>query len=563
MRIFAFNFLFFTFLLPTVSVFSNDTITNRFSAIAEQVDRNALSHAKIAKKYVSELQHIAEKHPDNISFTVEMLYREATVNYYQLINDSSLLMKCKFVGHTLSANQYPFEIAVLNYSLAMCYSVNGDFATAFTYALKSLEEFKKFENQSFTCKLYCILGNILFITKSKDEAMECYRKAISLAVPGERDYYLPFIAMYSNLAYDENYKQIGIDTLEHFLSHPEHCSDKGLLLTASFNLGSIYYTLGDEVKGAEKYNLCKQYIDVYEIDNHMLQFGLIYNLSEYYFDKGKFQEALNCIAPAKEIAMNNHNLMQQSYILLLISKIYENLNHLDSAYFYLIQYKEVREQIINNSRIIDSYKAYITVYLESLEKELTIAAQAKKQFLIVIIFVSVIFLLMLRLLLALLQRRRRMFLQIEKDKLIKRLQEDKIESQKRELTSSVLLLSRKNELLEQIDEHVKSLPQNNYDVKSIKQIVKGNLTVEEVWGTFMLHFDKVHPDFFDKLKAHTPTLTENNLRFCAYLLIGMSAKQIAQVLNMSPDNVRKSSYRLKKKLSLGEQESLYDFLRTV
>jgi len=170
---------------------------------------------------------------------------------------------------------------------------------------------------------------------------------------------------------------------------------------------------------------------------------------------------------------------------------------------------------------------------------------------------------MLGQLLTQLQRRKRMFLQIEKDKLIKRLQDDKIESQKRELTSSVLLLSRKNELLEQIDVHVNALPQNNYDVKEIKKIVKGNLTVEEVWGTFMIHFDKVHPGFFNKLKVRTPDLTENNLRLCAYILIGMSAKQIAQVLNMSPENVRKSSYRLKKKLLLGEDESLSDFLKTV
>lgn len=561
MRIFAFCFLFLTFILQTVSVFSKDTITNRFAAIAEQVELNAFSHLQISKKYISELQSIAEKNLDNITFTVEVLYKEATINYYQLLNDSTLLMKCKFVIHTLNAAQYPFENALLNFSLSMCHHVDGNFAMAFTYALRALEQFKKLKNQPFISKTYYILGNILFITKSKDEAMECYQKAISFAVPGERDYYLPFIAIYSNLVYHENYKQIGIDTLEHFLSHPEQCSDKGLLLAASFNLGSIYYTLGDEVKSIEKYYLCKHYINVYEIDNQMLQFGLIYNLSTFYFDKGKYREALNCITPAKEIALNNKNLMQKSYILILISEIYENLGHLDSAYFYILEHKKVCEKILNNSRIIDSYKAYITVYLESLEKELTIATQAKKQFFIVIVFISIIFLLLVKLLLALLQRRRRMFLQIEKDKQIKRLQEDKIESQKRELTSSVLLLSRKNELLEQIDEHVKSLPQSNYDVRAIKQIVKGNLTVEEVWSTFRIHFDKVHPGFFDKLRAYIPALTENNLRLCAYLLIGMTGKQIAQVLNMSPDNVRKSTYRLKKKLLLGEEENLHDFLR--
>jgi hypothetical protein len=499
----------------------------------------------------------------NIGFTAELLYREAVVNYYHLMNDANLLLKCEFAARALSTEQYPFENALLNYSLSMCYYTDGNFAMAFTYALKSLEEFKKLENKLFISKLYSILGNILITTRSRDEAIECYRKAISFTTPAQRDYYWPFISLYSNVIYTKKYNQAEIDTLEHFLSNPESCADKGLWASASLNLGSIYYYLGDNQKSKEKLNLCKDYINMYEIDNQMLQCKLIYILSKFHFDKGEYKEALSSIAPAKEIAMKNNNLMQQSYILLFISETYENLNNLDSAYFYIIRYKEVCDEIINNARIIDSYKAYISVYLESLEKGLKIAVQEKKQLFIIIIFVSIIFLLMLRILLSQLQRRRRIFQQVEKDKLIKRLQEDKIESQKRELTASALLLSRKNELLEQIDEHVKFLPKDNYDVKEIKKIVKGNLTVEEVWSTFRIHFDKVHPGFFDNLKARTPELTENNLRLCAYLLIGMSGKQIAQVLNMSPDNVRKSSYRLKKKLMLGEEKNLYDFLRTL
>jgi uncharacterized ubiquitin-like protein YukD len=100
-------------------------------------------------------------------------------------------------------------------------------------------------------------------------------------------------------------------------------------------------------------------------------------------------------------------------------------------------------------------------------------------------------------------------------------------------------------------------------VKALKQIVKDNLMAEQVWDNFVIHFNNVHPDFFEKLKQRAPTLTENNLRLCAYLRISMTPKQIAQVLNISFENVRKSSYRLKKKLLLGEEDNLYDFLRNI
>ena len=563
MKNFALSFLLIAFIASYFSVFSNDTVLSHFSTISEQVDINAFSHPQIAKKYISELESIADMYPENINLTAEVLYRKSSVNFYQLTDDSILLAKCKFMALALSAAQYPFESALLDYSLSMCYYTNGDFTMAFTYALKSLEQFLKTDNQLFISKLYCLLGHIFLTTRSRDEAIECYWKAISFATTEQRDYYLPYVALYSNVVYTKKYNQNEIDSLVHFLKNPERCTDKGVWVSASLNLGSIYYYLGDEQKSIEYLNLCQHYIDLYDIDNQMLKCKLIYILTKFHFDKGEYREALKCIAPAKEIAMNNNNLMQQSYILLFISDIYMKMNRVDSAYHYLWRYKEVGDKIVNNSRIIDAYKAYISVYLESLEKGLKIAAQEKKQLHIIIVFISVIFLLMVGQLLTQLQKRKRMFLQIEKDKLIKRLQDDKIESQKRELTSSVLLLSRKNELLEQIDVHVNALPQNNYDVKEIKKIVKGNLTVEEVWGTFMIHFDKVHPGFFNKLKVRAPDLTENNLRLCAYILIGMTAKQIAQVLNMSPDNVRKSSYRLKKKLLLGEEDSLPDFLKTV
>ena len=55
----------------------------------------------------------------------------------------------------------------------------------------------------------------------------------------------------------------------------------------------------------------------------------------------------------------------------------------------------------------------------------------------------------------------------------------------------------------------------------------------------------------------------NELRLCAYFRIGMSIKQIAQILNVSPESIRIHRYRLKKKLMLGEEENIDDFIRNV
>jgi len=212
MKNFASNFLLFAFIMSTLSVFSNDTILKHFTSVSEQVDSNAFSHPKIAKKYISDLESIADMYPENINLTAEVLYRKSSVNFYQFTDDSILLSKCKFMALALSAGQYPFESALLDYSLSMCYFTNGNFTMAFTYALKSLEQFKKNGNQLFTSKLYCLMGHIFLTTRSKDEAIECYRKAISYAHKEQRDYYLPYVALYSNVIYTKKKFQAEIDS---------------------------------------------------------------------------------------------------------------------------------------------------------------------------------------------------------------------------------------------------------------------------------------------------------------------------------------------------------------
>jgi DNA-binding NarL/FixJ family response regulator len=129
------------------------------------------------------------------------------------------------------------------------------------------------------------------------------------------------------------------------------------------------------------------------------------------------------------------------------------------------------------------------------------------------------------------------------------------------------LLTNKNEVLQQIADTAKQLSLQDKETKEIHKkiasIIRSNLSVDDNWGDFVAHFDKVHPHFFDRLKENHPNLTEHNLRLCAYFRIGIPPKQIAQMLNVSIDNIKKIRYRLKKKFNLEENENIDDFLRNI
>lgn len=538
-------------------------IKENFDSIANEVEVNAFSYGKNARKSINQLKEIAIKHPDNIELITRALYLEASVNYYQGINDSTFLMKCLLFSNTCNNEQYPLENAVLNYTLSLIYSLEGNYANAFSMALRAAEYFQSVGENPYISKVYYLLGNICAGTKSTKMAINYYNQALCLAEPGTKDYYLPFIALQSNLFSEEEKRGEVIGSLEKLVSEVEAVSDPGIVMTIYFNLGSIYYRIGDQEKGAHYYGASLKQMNDYEIDNQSLSFGLAYNTANIHMGVKDYSQALHYGYLAKEAASKSKNLNELSYALFLISDIYEHLDNVDSAYHYLTQHTNVKTRLFNNSKTIESYQAYISIFLDSLQKELKIADQNKRQFTIIIISVSVVLILNMLLLLVLYQKRRTMAKQMEQDRQINELQKEMIESQKRELSAHALLLSEKNKILQKIDSHVQYLPASNDDVKAIKQIVKSNLTTEQAWENFMVHFNKVHPDFFEKLKARTPVLTENNLRLCAYLRISMPAKDIAQILNMSYENVRKSSYRLKKKLDLNERDNLYDFLRSI
>ena len=142
-----------------------------------------------------------------------------------------------------------------------------------------------------------------------------------------------------------------------------------------------------------------------------------------------------------------------------------------------------------------------------------------------------------------------------------------IDSKNREISSTTLILSEKNnrlkELLKQVERFNEEGELGREQSSMLSKQIKSNLTVDDEWKYFKLHFEKVHPEYFTKLKEIAPSLSENDLRLCAYVRIGMTNKQIGQMLSVLPETVKTARYRMRKKIGLEGQETLEDFLRRI
>lgn len=146
----------------------------------------------------------------------------------------------------------------------------------------------------------------------------------------------------------------------------------------------------------------------------------------------------------------------------------------------------------------------------------------------------------------------------------KKMAEEAIALKERELTTVTMLSHEKNALLQQLNAQIGDLSKKvDEDVipelKDIRKVISTNLD-EESWSLFTYHFEKVHPKFFNILKTTFPALTQHDLRLCAYLRVGMSNKEIANISNITPDAVKKSLNRMKKKMSLTVETDFREFL---
>lgn len=137
----------------------------------------------------------------------------------------------------------------------------------------------------------------------------------------------------------------------------------------------------------------------------------------------------------------------------------------------------------------------------------------------------------------------------------------------KELTTSILLHSQHNDILKkitaQLDEIGGKPSIKKSDIRTIKKMIHSSSSFEDNWDDFKLHFEKVHPEFFIKLGDLHPSLSQTDNKHCAYIRMKLNTKEIARLLGISATSVQMSRFRLKKKMKLGKEIDLKNYIHNL
>jgi DNA-binding CsgD family transcriptional regulator len=147
--------------------------------------------------------------------------------------------------------------------------------------------------------------------------------------------------------------------------------------------------------------------------------------------------------------------------------------------------------------------------------------------------------------------------------------EEELTNAKKILDNYTESMLRKNEMLEQFTielNKLKSLKSKELYEEKIEQmdlLNKSTILTEDDWNKFKELFEQVYDSFFTRLREKLPDLSQAEIRLACLIKLKLSTKEIAGILGVSPNTIKTTRYRLRKKLNMLEETSLEDIILSI
>ncbi|MGM0580401.1 MAG: two-component regulator propeller domain-containing protein [Bacteroidota bacterium] len=136
----------------------------------------------------------------------------------------------------------------------------------------------------------------------------------------------------------------------------------------------------------------------------------------------------------------------------------------------------------------------------------------------------------------------------------------------KELATSTMHLINKNSFINSIKSNLNNISKRSknqevkHEISRVIQNIDKNISADDDWEHFSIHFDQVHGDFIKRWQKDYPDLSPQEMKLSAYLRMNLSTKEIANLLNISVRGVEIARYRLRKKLGLERSDNLQEFI---
>lgn len=501
-------------------------------------------------------------------------------NTYQNKNLDSTLY---FYHKALQININPKDtlLARLYYKIGSAYLLEGNYSKSQEYQLNALRIYEDYPNNKDIVKVYNSIALIYFYVKDYDKALDYFNKAIDLLnknFDGDNlkiNKYLGNVYNNIGIIYDnKNNLSLAIEFYSKALSFSKKINDSENLSTVYSNMGIVYlkenkYDLAEAMFN-EAYKIRLKQNNIYGLSKSFYHLGRLNN------EKGNFNKALDFLSKAVDFSIKSNASSTRMNAYDELSKVYSSKKNYELAFKNLKLFHRLKDSLDNKESHQKTIEANL---LYAFEKESKAIKKLNKQrefiywgalILLILLLFSIINRYKLQKSKAKLHLFDKEFIQLSHQEAVLREENLKkeLEFKNKELTTNIIYLVKKNELITDISEKLKKLKKdtNKENQTIINKIIFDLKQAEDhsLWKEFEVRFNQVYNDFYDRLNGKYPDLTINEKRICAFLRLNMTSKEICTLTRQSYNSLTVARSRLRKKLNIQNEEiSLSNFLQNL
>ena len=394
------------------------------------------------------------------------------------------------------------------FNLMSMYSEINNNDSSFYFAEKAYQILPKFKSHYQNCYFYSSYANILVNNNNIKKAYEYYNKCLSIAKTNK--FYELELKAYIGLA-EINEQNNNLETAKTQLLYALEMSNK-LHLPA-------------------------------------LKVSVLSKLSPLLAETGKNKEAL--------MYLNRAVLLNDS-----INKSWKNIQLSQTYQLYQIQLENQQNKIVKQHLLIANLKiinrnyllaafSFSSIFLlislwyiirkNRIEKELSKVAINNAELI----------------------REQENQLKIQKENQLK----TDLQLKNRQLTtyslSSIKHVNTTEDIILKISKIIYNEPIKQSTKAELSQVIdqmKRNL-IKSDWKEFKTYYEQAHPSFYENLFYKHPDLTANEEKLCAFISLGLSTKDIASLTFRQLKSIDSARLRLRKKLNIDSNISIFDYLK--
>ena len=473
-----------------------------------------------------------------------VLYHDLGFYHYNYFNNNALAYKNFLLAKELYEeinNQK--QLNIINTNIATFLADAGKYEEANTIFKETLAYYEKKKDTSNIVFVKINMGGLQREVKNYAKSKEIFNKLLQSNYLNQSDISL----VYYNLAIN-SIKQKKYEEANAFINQSISISKD---LQEDIQLIDLYFLKADVAKQTKKYKkainyFTKSLVLAKEIEDYPFQKELLKNIISVSIKNKNFTgiDSLNNEINSINDSIKNRekrNTLNEIYLENALSKKEKEIRIHQSS---IKKEKELTRLyvtiIILSSLFLLALVAYIISYKKNNHKRLQLLQNSIK--------------------IKEIENKTKRKFELQETK---RIQED-LKAKKKELLLDLSLGAKRVEKVELVLRKMNELSKKSIisqkDIVELKQFTQAKyeqLLISEKLRKDMMHVNK---DFYNSLLVDFPSLSNTELKVISFLGVGLETKEIAIIQNVSVDAIRKTRYRIRKKIGLKPEESLEKFI---